>query len=64
MDSCDVNFKPFDNCEFVSEILSLNMLNSNMKKLKKQSFKQIPLGKFVSHETKKWTVCDFNRESL
>ena len=32
---CDVNCKPFDKCEcFVSGILSLNMLNSNMKKLK------------------------------
>ena len=46
-------------------ILSLNMLNPNMKKLKKHSFKEKPIGKSVFHETnKKWTVYEFNRESL
>ena len=51
--TCDVNCKPFDKCEyFASGILSLNMLNSNVKKLMKHSFKQKPLGKFVFHETK------------
>ena len=44
-------------------ILSLNMLNPNMKKLKKHSFKEKPIGKCVFHETnKKWTVYEFNLE--
>ena len=34
-------------------ILSLNMLNPNMKKLKKHSFKEKPIGKCVFHETNK-----------
>ena len=38
---------------FVSVILSLNMLNLNLKKLKKYNFKQKSLGKFVFHKTKK-----------
>ena len=51
--TCDVNCKPIDKCEyFVFGILSLNMLNSNVKKLMKHSFKQKTLGKFVFHETK------------
>ena len=62
---CDVNCKSFDKCKcFVSEILLSNMLNSNVKKLKKQDFKQKSLRKFTFRETEKRTVCEFNRESL
>ena len=32
--------------------------------MKKHNFKQKPLGKFLFHETKKWTVYEFNRELL
>ena len=43
----------FDKTEyFVSVILLLNMLISNMKKLKKDNFKKKFVGKFVFHETK------------
>ena len=38
---------------FCSVILLLNMLISNMKKLKKHNFKKKFVGKFVFHETKK-----------
>ena len=57
---CDFSRKPFDKCQcFASWVLLVNMLNSNVKKLKKHNFKQKPLEKFVFHETKKWIVCGF-----
>ena len=51
---CNVNREPFDKWEcFVLGILSLNMLKSNVKRVKKHNFKKKFAGKFVFHKTKK-----------
>ena len=61
---CNVNREPFDKWEcFFLGILSLNMLKSNVKRVKKHNFKKKFAGKFVFHKTKKkWSVCDINCE--
>ena len=40
------------------------MLNSNRKRRKKTILCENILGKITSHEAKKWTVSDVNREPL
>ena len=60
---CVINCESFYKCGcFVSGILLLNMLNSNRKRRKNTILCQNSLGKITSHEAKKWTVCDFDRE--
>ena len=49
---------------FISGILLLNALKSNMEKLKKHNFEKKALKKFIFHKTKKWIVRDFNCEPL
>ena len=48
----------------MSVILLLNMLISNMKKLKKDNFKKKFVGKFVFHETKEVNAVCCNYEPL